>query len=519
MGQWCGGPEDELPGLAVQDFDLAHFLCYFSHLVCCPEAKIGPWGPRSGSRLPPPPSGAREWLVKGGGQLENKQVVRGLSDWSPLTLFEGPGMVGEEEEEEEVGGRERGRRRSFVTCHLLWLSLGRAWGGGTGIKQQAPVPAPPHAHCLPESVLPPPHHLATTMTPDIQAPFFFLLLLFLTVSATAESTSPQPSTSGTSSPTTSPASGSTAPPIPSGTSPRATSGDSPPTTSPASSSVVITAHEGTSSKITMTQASKGTPSSVPSSYTPTVSASHITRTTASSTNQSIVPPYAPNSSSNKTSQQLPIRVSLFFLSFRITNLQFNSSLENPSTSYYQKLQRIISVLFVQTYKQEDFLGLSDIEFRPGSVVVKLTLVFREGTTAHDVERQFGQLAAAAVKCNLTISGVSVCDASFPSSAQSGSGVPGWGIALLVLVCVLVALAIIYLIALVVCQCRQKNDGQLDLFPIQDAYHPMSEYPTYHTHGRYVPPGSTKRSPFEEVSAGNGGSTLSYANLAATSANL
>ena len=33
-------------------------------------------------------------------------------------------MVGEEEE--EVGGRERGRGWSFVTCHLLWLSLGRA---------------------------------------------------------------------------------------------------------------------------------------------------------------------------------------------------------------------------------------------------------------------------------------------------------------------------------------------------------------------------------------------------------
>ena len=29
-------------------------------------------------------------------------------------------MVGEEEE--EVGGRERGRGWSFVTCHLLWLS-------------------------------------------------------------------------------------------------------------------------------------------------------------------------------------------------------------------------------------------------------------------------------------------------------------------------------------------------------------------------------------------------------------
>lgn len=116
------------------------------------------------------------------------------------------------------------------------------------------------------------------------------------------------------------------------------------------------------------------------------------------------------------------------------------------------------------------------------------------------------------------------DVSFPSSGQSGSGVPGWAVALLVLVCVLVALAIICVIAMVsvwslgltrgpllagtaphnvlfpqtVCQCRRKNCGQLDIFPTRDAYHPMSEYPTYHTHGRYVPPGSGRRSPYEEV---------------------
>lgn len=121
------------------------------------------------------------------------------------------------------------------------------------------------------------------------------------------------------------------------------------------------------------------------------------------------------------------------------------------------------------------------------------------------------------------------DVSFPSPSRPGAGVPGWGIALLVLVCVLVALAIIYLVALVsaqssaltrvplpegtpwppltgclpqaVCQCRRKNCGQLDIFPTRDAYHPMSEYPTYHTHGRYVPPGNSKRSPYEEVSPG------------------
>ena len=54
----------------------------------------------------------------------------------------------------------------------------------------------------------------------------------------------------------------------------------------------------------------------------------------------------------------------------------------------------------------------------------------------------------------------------------------------------------------VCQCRRKNCGQLDIFPTRDAYHPMSEYPTYHTHGRYVPPGSTKRNPYEQVRMGS-----------------
>ncbi|XP_069334732.1 mucin-1 isoform X8 [Eulemur rufifrons] len=159
---------------------------------------------------------------------------------------------------------------------------------------------------------------------------------------------------------------------------------------------------------------------------------------------------------------------------------------------------------------------------PGSVVAESTLAFQEGSiSVQDVENQLLQHLTAAAKYNLNITGISVKSVSIPSSAQSGSGVPGWGIALLVLVCVLVTLAIIYLIALAVCQCRRKNYGQLDIFPTRDAYHPMSEYPTYHTHGRYVPPGSSHRSPYEEVSSGNGGSSLSYTNpaVAATSANL
>uniref|UniRef100_A0A8D0Q2Q4 Mucin-1 n=1 Tax=Sus scrofa TaxID=9823 RepID=A0A8D0Q2Q4_PIG len=273
-----------------------------------------------------------------------------------------------------------------------------------------------------------------------------------------------------------------------------------PTTSPASGLVTTPVHV------------------VPSNHsdTPTTLASHITRTIANSTNRSIVPP---TSSHPKTSQQSSVMVSLIFLYFRITNLQFTSSLEDPSTSYYKDLQRRISELFLQVYKEDGLLGLFYIKFRPGSVLVELILAFQDSAAAHNLKTQFDRLKAEAGTYNLTISEVSVIDAPFPSSAQPGSGVPGWGIALLVLVCILVALAIIYVIALAVCQCRRKNCGQLDIFPTRDAYHPMSEYPTYHTHGRYVPPGSTKRNPYEQVSAGNGGGSLSYSNLAATSANL
>uniref|UniRef100_A0A8C8UE30 Mucin-1 n=1 Tax=Peromyscus maniculatus bairdii TaxID=230844 RepID=A0A8C8UE30_PERMB len=106
-------------------------------------------------------------------------------------------------------------------------------------------------------------------------------------------------------------------------------------------------------------------------------------------------------SSSDSSPQVSVGVSFFFLSFHIWNQQFNSSLEDPSSNYYQELKRNIS-------------------------------------------------------------------------------------------------------GLAVCQCRRKNYGHLDIFPTQDTYHPMSEYPTYHTHGRYVPPGSTKRNPYEEVNLGHTG---------------
>ncbi|XP_011783673.1 PREDICTED: mucin-1 isoform X4 [Colobus angolensis palliatus] len=370
----------------------------------------------------------------------------------------------------------------------------------------------------PGSTAPPAHDVTSfpdasaAPAPGSTAPPAHDVTSFPDASAAPGSTAP-PAHHVTSAPDASAAPGSTAPPAHDVT---LASGS-------ASGSASTLVHNSTSARATTTPASKSTPFSIPSHHsdTPTTLASHSTKTDTSSTHHSTVPPLT--SSNHSTSPQLSIGVSFFFLSFHISNLQFNSSLEDPSTNYYQQLQRDISELILQIFKQGDFLGLSNIKFRPGSVVVQLTLVFREGTTnVHDMETQFNQRKTeAASRYNLMISDISVRDVPFPFSAQSGAGVPGWGIALLVLVCVLVVLAIVYFIALAVCQCRQKNYRQLDIFPARDAYHPMSEYPTYHTHGRYVPPGSTNRSPYEEVSAGNGGSSLSYTNpaVAATSANL
>lgn len=294
-------------------------------------------------------------------------------------------------------------------------------------------------------------------------------------------------------------------------------------TSPVLGSAASPVHN--TSAMATTPASSGTQPSVPSQHpasptaSPTVPTTSSNSTVASGSSYSSTAPL-PASSSNG-SPQGSVGVSFFFLSFYIRNHQFNSSLEDPSSNYYQELKRNISGLFLQIFKQ-DFLGISTIKFRSGSVVVESTVIFREGTfSASDVKSQIIQHKKEADDYNLTISEVNVNEMPLPSSAQSWPGVPGWGIALLVLVCILVALAIVYFIALAVCQCRRKSYGQLDIFPTQDTYHPMSEYPTYHTHGRYVPPGSTKRSPYEEVSAGNGSSSLSYTNpaLATTSANL
>ncbi|KFQ44021.1 Mucin-1, partial [Nestor notabilis] len=80
-------------------------------------------------------------------------------------------------------------------------------------------------------------------------------------------------------------------------------------------------------------------------------------------------------------------------------------------------------------------------------------------------------------------------------------VPGWAIALLVLVCILLLLSI--LTCLLYLHMNVHEYIYCDLSKYIEAcvhvWHPMSEYLHYQSHGRYVSP-SSKPNPYSQVSA-------------------
>uniref|UniRef100_A0A8C4WE93 Mucin-1 n=1 Tax=Gopherus evgoodei TaxID=1825980 RepID=A0A8C4WE93_9SAUR len=156
----------------------------------------------------------------------------------------------------------------------------------------------------------------------------------------------------------------------------------------------------------------------------------------------------------------------FFLSFRIVNWNFNDSLLNPSTSYYKELY-------------------SKIHFMVSTAAPPSPPCQRGRLPAPG----WGASQGAPASCHVT------------SLRASGAPlVPGWGIALLVLVCILLVLSILIFILLIVCSCHRRSRGKLDLFSSQASYQPMNEYPTYHTHGRFSAPGK-KQNPYSDVSSG------------------
>ncbi|MGH0166849.1 UNVERIFIED_CONTAM: hypothetical protein FKN15_051659 [Acipenser sinensis] len=124
----------------------------------------------------------------------------------------------------------------------------------------------------------------------------------------------------------------------------------------------------------------------------------------------------------------------FYISFKITNKIFNSSLTEINSDYYKALEKQV------------------------------------------------------------LQGVVTSTDAMPPSSQSGSEVPGWGIALLVLAALILLILLIILILMMIYCCMRRRRGQFNVFGI-GGYYSMNDsagYPMYSTHTHYEVPngGST-----------------------------
>ncbi|KAK9391085.1 mucin-1 [Crotalus adamanteus] len=149
--------------------------------------------------------------------------------------------------------------------------------------------------------------------------------------------------------------------------------------------------------------------------------------------------------------------------------------------------------------QFGYIGYTIISFSEGSVAVESQLIFRGSNIKSESEvEKILSSANTNSTGGLQLSQVKVSSTKPTVATET---VPGWGIALLVLVCILVFALLLALLWLLVFYCRRKHRGSMELLSGRDSYHPMNEYPTYQTHGRYAAP-NQKQNPYGEVSAGH-----------------
>ncbi|XP_062453570.1 mucin-1 [Rhea pennata] len=216
---------------------------------------------------------------------------------------------------------------------------------------------------------------------------------------------------------------------------------------------------------------------------------------------------------SKAAVLTPVVVQLLLsipLSFHILNKNFSESLLDPTSKEYVSLSQSVLAVFesvfgcVQCNNQQAYKGCSELRFSQGSVMVQSNLVFERGngsTTSNTVEKQLkNSLDSNGFIMDLQLDNIqSAPDTTSPVPAPA---VPGWAIALLVLVSILVLLSILMFFLLTACSCRRKSRGKLDLFSAKDSYHPMAEYPTYQSHGRYASP-TSKHNPYSQAAMAEG----------------
>ncbi|XP_025027967.1 mucin-1 [Python bivittatus] len=250
-----------------------------------------------------------------------------------------------------------------------------------------------------------------------------------------------------------------------------------------------------------------------STVTPEVKA---TRTSSPSSEVSRKPSPTPSRASSAVTTTPPfLPLTALGISYRITNREFNDSLQDPNSGYYIALQIVIGKMYRNVYSCSScpfgYTGFRIILFSQGSVAVQSELFFHNKTTL-----SMAQLQERLRNANTTdLEGLELKDVKVSATnpiISAPETVPGWGIALLVLVCILVFVMLLALLWLLIYWCRRKHRGSLELLSSKDSYHPMNEYPTYQTHSRYMAPGN-KQNPYNETLPKNGARPFSYTNPA------
>ncbi|XP_010290229.1 PREDICTED: mucin-1, partial [Phaethon lepturus] len=200
-----------------------------------------------------------------------------------------------------------------------------------------------------------------------------------------------------------------------------------------------------------------------------------------------------------TAVQLLLRV---LLSFRIVNRSFNESLRDPTSKEYRSLSHTVLTMFEHVFGcascmgRQTYKGCSEIYFSQGSVEVQSTLVFAHGNdtvTSDAAEQQLrNSLDQNGFIMDLQLTNIqSTVEAMSPAPVPA---VPGWAIALLVLVCILLLLSILTCLLLVSPPSSSLSSPAFCC--TMASYHPMAEYPPYQSHGRYVSPNS-KPNPYSQ----------------------
>ncbi|XP_060108999.1 mucin-1 [Heteronotia binoei] len=296
----------------------------------------------------------------------------------------------------------------------------------------------------------------------------------------------------------------------------------PPTANTESPGTETTTQESptASTETTTPVSSDGSTKSPSTSTTPPKSSTTSTESTTSHKTTPTTPTF------QVTTQKPTSAMVSFFLSYLITNREFDDTLLYPTSSYYKQINDSIGKMYQNIYgcpkctRKNEYRGYEIVGFRKGSIRVWSVLFF-------ETEQSSEELAVAALE-TFEKADPSLRDELSVTSARGSSApmpipdppapVPGYGIALLVLVAILLLLAIIAFLLLIIYRCRRNHRGRLDLLHSQESYHPMSEYPTYHTHGRYAAP-VPKSNLYSEKPPTNGTSPFSYTNPAMANDNL